>query len=340
MARIIQMTPVNVKTYNPERDGVSYSTLAKFKNCRELARLHLKGWRPKRLSMGRVFGTIMHSLLQKVLEDLRSGKLTKPPSAEYVKKHIAKVEQQWRADNPKVDHETLGWLEVTCTIAEAVMPSYFKFWSKDVKLNWNKPEAEFKYPFVVKHPFTKKKMRTFLRGKIDASFFDTSKTRPWLFESKSKSRIGESGESNLTDILPHEMQVGIYLLILQIIHGGKVPAGLLYNIIRRPTVKPKKNEDLGTFAQRIIRDVQKRPEYYFIRMRMTVDSQDMFRRQQELEDVVSDFLLWWKGEAGHYKNSEYCENKYGTCDMLPICGRGDYSKHYRKQEILSEMEEV
>jgi hypothetical protein len=257
-----------------------------------------------------------------------------------VKKHVAVVEQQWRTDNPKADAETLERLEITCIIAEAVLPMYFKFWNKDFKVKWNPPETEFKQPFAVEHPFTHKKMRTFLRGKIDASFYEGGKTRPWLHETKTKSRIGESGESNLTDILPHEMQVGIYLLMLQIAHGGKTPAGLLYNIVRRPTVKPKKNEDLHTFAQRIIADVRKRPEYYFLRLRMTVDKQDLFVRQQELEDVVSDFLLWWKGETGHYKNSDYCENKYGTCSMLPICGRGDFSKHYRTLRIFSELEEA
>jgi hypothetical protein len=346
MGKIIALRPVTVKTYNPERDGVSFSTLQKFKNCRELARLHLKGWRPRSTSMGQVFGTIMHSLLQKVLEDVRAGKLKKAPSTDYVVKHVAVIEKQWRSENPKADAETLERLEVTCAIAEGVLPMYFRFWHKDFKLRWNKPEHEFLHPYAVEYPRghhlygSKKKMKTFLRGKIDASFHEGSAKRPWLFESKSKSRIGESGESNLTDILPHEMQVGIYLLILQIIYKGKVPAGLLYNIVRRPTVKPKKGEDMQTFAQRIIRDVQKRPEYYFLRLRMTVDSQDLFRRKQELDDVVSDFLLWWKGESGHYKNSDYCENKYGTCMFLPMCGHGDRSRFYQKQEILTEMEEA
>lgn len=339
MAKIIPLTPVNVKTYNPERDGVSFTLLQRFKNCRELARLYLKGWRPKSTSMGQVFGSISHSLFQKVYEDVRAKKLHGPPSDKYVQKHVAEVEKQWRTDNPKADDETLERLEVTCAIAEAVLPVYFRFWDKDFAIKWNPPETEFKHPFEVEHPFTKKKMKTFLRGKIDASFYDKGKVRPWLLETKTKSRIGESGESNLTDILPHEMQVGIYLLMLQVILK-KAPAGLLYNIVRRPSVKPKKKESMPAFAARIIKDVKKRPEYYFLRLRMTVDSQDLFRREQELKDVVSDFLLWWKGEIGHYKNSDYCENKYGTCMMLPICGRGDYSRHYRKQEILSEMEEV
>lgn len=340
MAKIIPLRPVNVKTYNPERDGVSFSTLQKFKNCRELARLHLKGWRPRSTGMGQVFGTIVHSLLQKVYEDVRAGKLKKAPSTDYVTKHVALIEKQWRTENPKADAETLERLEVTCAIAEAVLPMYFKFWDRDFKLKWNPPEEEFVHPFEVEHPVTHKKMKTFLRGRIDASFHEGSNSRPWLLESKSKSRIGESGESNLTDILPHEMQVGIYLLILQIIYKGKVPAGLLYNIIRRPTVKPHKKEDMSAFAQRIIKDVRKRPEYYFLRLRMTVDKQDLFRRKQELEDTVSDFLLWWKGESGHYKNSDYCENKYGTCMFLPMCGHGDRSRFYLKQEILTEMEEA
>jgi hypothetical protein len=339
MARIIPLTPVDVRSYDPHRDGVTFSLLSRFKNCREYARLYLKGWKPKSTSMGPVFGSITHSLFQKVYEDVRAGKLTQPPSTKYVTKHVAILEQQWRSDNPKADTETLERLEVTCAIAEAVLPAYFKFWDKDFKVKWGKPESEFRHPFEVEHPFTHKTLKTFLRGKIDASFYEGGKPRPWLQETKTKSRIGESGESNLTDILPHEMQVGIYLSILQIV-TKKTPAGLLYNIVRRPQVKPKKHEDMQKFAARIIQDVRKRPAYYFLRLRMTVDKQDLFRHHQELEDVIKDFLMWWKGEIGHYKNSDYCENKYGTCPMLPICGRQDYSRHYRTNRIFTELEEA
>lgn len=337
-AKVYPLIPVNIKSYSPERDGVTFSLLAKFKNCREFARLYLKGWKPKNVSMAIVFGSITHSLFQQVYEDVRRKKLTSPPTAEYVKKHIAMKEKEWRAENPKADDESLERLEVTCAIAEAVLPAYFKYWKKDFALRWNKPETEFKHPFEVEHRHTKKKMHTFLRGKIDASFFESSKS-PWLFETKTKSRIGEQGETNLTDILPHEMQVGIYLIILAIDHK-KTPAGLLYNIIRRPSVKPHKGESMTMFARRILLDVQKRPSYYFLRLRMSVDKQDLYVRRLELEDVVSDFLMWWRGEAGHYKNSDYCENKYGTCSMLPICGRKDYSKHYRTDRIFTELEEL
>jgi hypothetical protein len=341
MAKVIPLTPVSVKSYDPSRDGVTFSLLSKFKNCREFARLYLKGWKPKSLGMGIVFGSITHSLFQQVYEDVRAGKLTKPPSTDYVKKHVAIVEKQWREDNPKADSESLERLEVTCIIAESVLPMYFQFWAEDFKTTWNKPETEFRHAFQVEHPFTRKTLKTFLRGKIDASFLTKpNAARPWLFETKTKSRIGEQGETNLTDILPHEMQVGIYLIILMINNKGKAPAGLLYNIVRRPSVKPKKNENLKAFAQRIIADVRKRPEYYFLRLRMTVDAQDLNIRYEELEDTVADFLMWWKGEIGHYKNSDYCENKYGTCSMLPICGRRDFSRHYRSDRIFSELEEV
>jgi hypothetical protein len=289
--------------------------------------------------MGIVFGAISHSLFQKVYEDVRAKILTGPPSEDYIRTHIKNIEMQWRKDNPKADDETLEKLEITCIIAEAVLPAYFRFWEKDFKVKWNQPEKEFMHPYTVEHLFTRKKIKTFLRGKIDASFREGKSNRPNLFETKTKSRIGESGESNLTDILPHEMQVGLYLQMIEIIYK-QVPESLLYNIVRRPGVKPKKNESLQKFAQRIAADVKKRPDYYFLRLRMTVTSQDLFRRKQELDDTIAEFIMWWRGEIGHYKNSDYCENKYGACGYLPICGRGDFSRHYRKQEILTQTEEV
>jgi len=152
----------------------------------------------------------------------------------------------------------------------------------------------------------------------------------WLFETKTKSRLGEHGESNLVDILPHELQTNLYLGAMVGMYG-RVPGGLVLNIIRRPNFKQKKNEGPVAFAKRVEADVKKRPEYYFIRIRMTIDKNDLQRMQNEHAQLVQDFVNWSQGKGFHYRNSGECENKYGTCEYLKICANGDYVGMYQRE---------
>jgi hypothetical protein len=160
-----------------------------------------------------------------------------------------------------------------------------------------------------------------------------------LFETKTKSRLGEAGESNLTDMLSFELQVNLYLGAIWA-DDGVAPAGLLYNIIRRPNLQRKKTETFAIFQRRVAQDVAKRPEYYFIRMRMTVDKKELEREGREQAAMINDFMMWYRGEVGHYKNSDHCENKYGTCEFLKVCSAGDYTGFYKRPTVFRELEEV
>jgi hypothetical protein len=333
--RVIPMQEVPAAFYDPQRDGVTFTLLTTFKQCREKARLVLSGWTSRQSSLGLVFGGLVHALNQRIYEDVRDGRLTKLPDETYFKLRMKQLEKTWRKENPRADSDTLKHLEFSMILIEGIMPVYFRYWKKDFALLWERVEAEFKWPVDIELP-SGKSAKTFIRGKIDGSFRKAGKKRPWLFETKSKARLGEHGESNLADILPHELQVNVYMLYLRWV-DKQVPDGVLYNIIRRPGMYQKKKETISQFARRVANDVKLRPEYYFVRMQMTVSEKDLNRQELELRDLVSDFLLWWNGHAGHYKNSDACENKYGVCGFLPVCSRGDYTGFYKRDKVFREL---
>lgn len=330
--KLVAASPLGIpmKFYNPRRDGVTQSVLSKFKNCRELARLSLQGWTQKRNSLSQIFGTVVHAVLEFTYTDIQSGALGEIPTAAYLKKQIAKAEKLWRRDNPKADVDAKQALEVSCLLAEVVLPVYFRFWHKDLTaVNWKHLE----------HKFLLKRLGIPVRGKMDGSFVPAKDKKTWLFETKTKSRLGEQGESNLVDVLAFELQVNLYLGAIHDMEG-KAPGGVLYNIIRRPNLQQKKGEALMAFRKRIEEDVRKRPAYYFIRLRMSVSASDLARERREHDAMVGDFLAWFDGKAGHYKNSDYCENKYGTCGMLAICARNDYSGFYKRPVVFKELEDL
>jgi hypothetical protein len=325
---------IKKKFYDPKTDGVTFSLLSTFLDCREKARLHLKGWTPTSASMALTFGSIVHKIDEWVRDDIRSGKLTKPPGEKKIKNLIKKVETLWHEDNPRAGSRELEYLELSLLLAEGVLPSYFKYWYKDyTDLKWEKVEGVFKVPFSVEDR-QGNKHETFLRGKIDGSF-QLKNGGTWLFETKTKSRIDEE---ILADILPFEMQANIYLSVLRRI-DKKNPSGLLYNIIRRPSLRQRKNESIKSFADRITNDVKDRPDWYFVRMEMSVDSAEIDRFEMELEDLVSDFLLWWSGESGHYKNTNHCQNKFGVCPFVALCLRNEKSNYFKRESVFRELQE-
>ena len=56
--------------------------------------------------------------------------------------------------------------------------------------------------------------------------------------------------------------------------------------------------------------------------------------------MVSDFYGWWKDDLKTYKNTGNCENKYGTCECIPICTNEDYSNFEKRKVMFRELEDM
>lgn len=327
-------TPVR---YDPERDGVTFSLLTAFKDCRELCRLGLNGWTAIHPSFPLIFGEVVHEVFHKVYADAQAKRLKKPPADARIQQHLRDIAKEWRTENPLASATALQYLEQTETLSAAILPIYFKHWVDDfTQIQWMAKGLEHEFKIPISGTAGRTPWKTFLRGKMDGVFFKEGSDRPWLFETKTKGRIEEGA---LVDIMPFELQVNTYLVALNKM-TGKTPAGVKYNILRRPQLRQKQQESLAQFGARIVADIHDRPDFYFIRMDMSVDMRDLDRAEQELMDLIGDFLMWWRGQTGHYKNSAHCENKYGTCHMLPICSRRDTTGFYQRDKIFMELEGV
>lgn len=322
-------------SYDPEIDGVTNSLLSTWGACREKARLSLKGVTRRGSSFPLTFGGITHWLLEHVYEDHRMGRLKHGVTVAYVKSYLQKAETLWRQENPMADALAFQYYELTIMLNELLMPIYFEHWRKKdfVETEWVGLESEFRIPFeVTRNGITYK---TKLRGKRDGMFRKANKKGLWLFETKTKSRIDEG---TLVDMLPFESQINLYLVAMWL-ETNEMPRGVRYNIIRRPGLRQKKTENLKSFALRMGDDIRKRPTWYFLRQSMEVDPKELDRYYGELEDRVWEFIHWWKGFGGHWKESSHCENKYGVCQNLSICSQQDYSAFFIRDRVFRELAE-
>jgi hypothetical protein len=329
IAPVVELAPF----YDPERDGITYSLLSGWLACRELAKLNLRGWTSRSTSMAFTFGNVVHELLERVAVDvLMQGQ---EPTHELVLDHLLMIEDVWKKENPLAGQKELEFIELTMLLAEPLLQLYFDHWKEDhAHVEWLALEKEFKIPLEIQTRGGKKS--TFIRGKMDGVFRRDDKPRPWLLETKTKTRVDEG---TLVEVLPYEWQVNIYMQAIKHIYG-KYPRGVLYNVIRRPGLRQKVKESLPQFSKRILDDIQARPDWYFIRMEMQVDAADVRKFELDLLDIATDFLNWWYGFDGHYKNSGNCENKYGVCHFLAICGHQNFIPFYKREKVFRELEEI
>lgn len=303
-----------VGNFSPEEHGITVSQLQDWLACREKARYRLLGVQPIKPMMALIYGNVVHPCLEETYA-------IKSPTEESVVKTLRGIEQSWKLANPRAGQDALEILEQAVMFAEAVMPSYFKYWKRDApNTRWLALErgfvSEFELPDGTKVKFRGYRDGVFERGK-----------QLWLFETKTKARVDEGA---LIDRLSWDIQLVGYLLSLWQ-ETGRKPRGAVYNVIRRPQLRQKKKETFAAFGVRVAKDVKMRPDFYFQQFEIIAD--DLEQQRDGFIQLLQDYTNWCRGITGHYRNGEECENKYGTCPFLPLCA-GRATHLYRNTERL------
>lgn len=318
------------KFYDYEKHGITQSILKTWLSCRMKAKLSLEGWSHSRPSYALTYGTIVHGVLERIYDLIRLKKLTKIPSDILIIKMVKEVEIQWKKENPGNDFKMMEMLDDCCLMAEATLPSYFKFWWKTDfhKIQWRNLEQEFKIPYT-----TKKGDKTFIRGKKDGVY---GVKYVKLFETKTKSQINID---DLIDTLWYEFQVNEYLWAVKKTYKV-IPTGVTYNLIRKTSLKRYKAESKVQFLTRVKKDVEKRPDFYFMRLNIAVSEKDMKVFAEEFDSIIQEFIDWNKGILKTYKNTNQCNDKYGRCEFCGVCSRGDYSNLVKRKAVFKELEDL
>ena len=317
------------KFYDYRRDGITQGLLVMWMECRQKAKLFLDGYSRKGTSLALTYGSIGHGVLEHAYENFRKGKNTGAPSKRQLKKYLELVEKQWKLENPRVNKYALEDLQTSLAFAEVILPVYFEYWKEDFKKkDWQKIEGKFKVPLVLPDG-----RETFMRGMMDGMY---KKGGMWLFETKFKSQINEG---DIVDCLPFDIQVLLYIWALWKTYG-KVPKGVLYNVVRRFGLKRKKTESLQQFANRCAEDLKARPEWYFYRFEVAITAEDMKEFEIELQGMIKEFMDWFDGESWHYKNPHSCVGKYGRCWCLEACSSKNFHLLNKRKTVFRELEGV
>lgn len=206
------------------------------------------------------------------------------------------------------DQEEANRLEVNRAIVQAMLEGYFDLygagWDGDFY-----PEKQFELPII--NPDTGATSRSFrLAGKVDGLLHKDG--RWWLVEYKTAGMV----DKNYIDHLMLDQQLTTYIYGLQRQEGVKI-SGIIYRMLRKPSIRQRKNETVGQFTDRLSQDYKDRPEFYFYEEQLYRTQEDLDEFERELWSITQD-LLKCRREGLWYRNTSRCRD-WGSCDYLPLC---------------------
>jgi len=271
-------------------DGVTYSLLSSFLNCRE--RFHIanvQGWKPKKFNFPLEFGNIIHLLIEAQDMGIPNDLITNI-TTNYVKEKI---------NSNNFNEETIKELSMMAAVAAVTFKHYVAFWEQNAcffiddrwyyekDFHWLAKEENFDVDYTMPNG---RKIK--LRGKRDGRFKIGRRIKGyWIYETKTKGNIDPAG---ITAGLHKDMQTGMYSVASQIEQNGIAPEGVLYNVIRRTGMKPRVGDSPQSFAERVEEDMLKKPEHYFMRWTRKISKDELndFKRRQ-LNPTLHQIVTWW-----------------------------------------------
>ena len=290
---------------------LTHSSIQQFKNCRKAWYFrNVERLAPRLESQYRGIGTAIHAGLE--LGCSESAKTVYETSIPF-------PSTQEEADN----------LEVNKAIIEAMLDGYFAQYGK-----WFPDAQQFfteaKFCVDIINPRTKAVSRSFkLSGKADG--LAKINGRWWLVEYKTASQVGKS----YIDKLMLDAQMTTYVYGLQK-HLGITIDGIIYRILRKPSIRQTKKETVSQYLERLTEDYKARPNFYFFEEKLYRSQDDMKAFEQELWELTQD-MLKCRRENLWYRNTSRCID-WGNCEYMALCcHKPDAMDMYVTREINSEL---
>ncbi len=286
---------------------ITNSRINRFKNCRRKAYYRdVKRLVPRIKSEALSMGSAVH-------KGLETGR---------VEDALTEFDGIYPNDQKEADK-----LEINKTIVRAILEGYFDYYG-----DWDgkfMSEMEFDIPII--NPATDAKSRTFrLGGKVDG-LLETEEGN-WLVEYKTAGSVNKT----YVERLALDTQVTTYIYGVQRQLGITID-GIIYRILRKPSIRQRKDETLLQYRDRLIQDYKDRPEFYFYGESLYRSQEDIIEFERELWSITQD-MLKCRREGLWYKNTSRC-SEWGGCEYMPLClQEEDAEILFETREINPELE--
>ena len=200
--------------------------------------------------------------------------------------------------------------QVECeTVRHLLAGHLWRYGSDDLRIV--EVERSFELPLVT--PESGASSRTFvLAGKIDA-IVQLPDGRFAVLEYKTAGEdIGP--ESDYWRRLRCDPQISQYVLAARFL--GFDVATVIYDVTRKPTIRPRKGESPEQYGERLITDIGDRPDYYFARREVPRLDDELAEFQVELWQQAKQ-LLDSRRHGRWFRNVNRMTCSY--CDFADLC---------------------
>lgn len=152
--------------------------------------------------------------------------------------------------------------------------------------------------------------------RLDGLCYDSNDHR-WILEIKTSAL--DAGL--LVRQLATNFQINSYFMALsydKALSSAHPTDGVLYRVVKKPTIKQKKTEDVGQFRQRLTIDYLTRKDFYFLQM-------PIYFKESANKEFVTDFGSWIEKLRDAYENEIWpkngfsCRFGFAECNFLKYC---------------------
>ncbi len=209
----------------------------------------------------------------------------------------------------------------SASIATATLKGMFlgyleRYGKKDLKIwKWRKGEHEFT---IDKFLGTSLTFQGIIDGVIEIK---KGKTKGlWVIEHKTTKDLSYT----TVDSIKVSNQTLGYIYAVQKLLGVK-PKGIIWNAIRKPSKRLKKNQTINEYCTELEEDYIARPDFYFFRQQLFINKSAIATWLEEKEQVALDMGFCYDNPEEKkiwYKNTDIC-GMYGGCEFAPLCFRGE-----------------
>jgi hypothetical protein len=208
---------------------------------------------------------------------------------------------QWEEDSSQKRRATVG----------AMVGAALKFWTE-----WP-DEHEIQFNLPLKNPYTgNSSKRHRISGVWDGVWNGTHPLYPGetvLGEWKTASVVN----NDYMQRLEIDFQVSAYLWAASRRYGRPVNK-VIYRVVKKPTIRQRKNESVFEYVERLFEDYEERPEHYLFSAVVTRTPEQLKDWHEQAWAVHKRLLEIKRGDVPAIKNTQSCISR-GRCPYFDLC---------------------
>jgi hypothetical protein len=133
----------------------------------------------------------------------------------------------------------------------------------------------------------------------------------------------------------------LYTVLAERQHGATLGPllGIALDVVRKPTIRPKKDETPDAFERRAAEEYRADPDRFFRRLVFPIDRA---RQHEVMTNIWRIARQVHRAEREGYvtKTGPSCRGSYGPCRYIRLCRTGDLTGYMTKRVAHEELESI